>query len=355
MKQGRSLSEVMAELKRQEEVKQDFIGPSEAFLLQPDGSTFQISHAATGQQEFFGTTDLFHRQVGSTLGIPAKYYDQMRKLKPELLAENVNSWFSDKGSSYMIRAMDYGYGRVARALLSDRYRRIDNLQIAMAILPMFMGDAQYEVMSAEVTESRMYIKISFHLKRYEVVPGDWVEFGIIICNSEVGLGAVMVRPFLNRLICTNGCVVNDFGERRHHVGRQAKAVEDSFDLYSDEAIIAEDKAFMLKLQDVAKAALDESRYPLIIGKLQDATQAKITGRVQDVVELTSKSFGFNQSEQDSILDYLIRGGDMSLYGLSNAVTRASQDVDSYDRATELESIGWDIATMPEGHWKEINA
>lgn len=355
MKQGRTLPEVLTELKRQNEAKRDFIGPAQAFTLQPDGRTFQVQHNSGGTLETFDTTDLFHRQVGSTLGIPAKYYDAMRTQKPELLAENVNTWFADRDQSYMIRSMDYGNGRIARALLSDRYRRIDNLEIAGAVLPLFMGDSQFEVMSAEVTPNRMYIKISFHLKRYEVVPGDWVEFGIIISNSEVGLGAVMIRPFLNRLICTNGCVVNDFGERRHHVGRQAKAVEDSFDLYSDAAIEAEDRAFLLKLQDVAKATLDESRYPVIIGKLQDAAQAPITGKVQVVVELTSKSFGFNQAEQESILDYLIRGGDMSLYGLSNAVTRMSQDVESYDRATELESIGWDIATMPSVQWREINS
>ncbi len=354
MKQGRPLNEVMAELQRQEQVKQDFIGPAQALRLADDGQTFTITRTSGGAVEFFGTTDLFHRQMGSTLGIPAKYYDQMRKLKPALLAENVNAWFAEKDQSYMIRSMDYGAGRVARALLSDRYRRIDNLQIAMALLPMFMGDAQYEVMSSEVTDNRMYIKISFHLKKYEVVPGDWVEFGIIISNSEVGLGAVMVRPFLNRLICTNGCVINDFGERRHHVGRQAKAVEDSFDLYSDAAIEAEDRAFMMKLQDVARATLDESRYPLIIGKLQDATRIPITGKVQEVVELASRNYGMNQLEQESILDYLIRGGDMSLYGLSNAVTRMSADVESYDRATELESIGWDIITMEPEQWREIN-
>ena len=362
MKQGRTLSEVMTELKRQEDVKRDYISPAASLELQEDGSTLYMnspqSQAASTRiitRETLGTTELFHRQMGSALNIPAKYYDLMRKEKPELLAENVNTWLSEKNQSYMIRSMDYGVGRVARAFLSDRYRRIDNLQIAMTILPLFMGNDQYEVMSSEVTENRMYIKISFHMKRYEVVPGDWVEFGIIISNSEVGLGAVIIRPFLNRLICTNGCVVNDFGERRHHVGRQAKAVEDSFDLYSDAAIEAEDKAFMLKLRDVAKATLDESRYPTIIGKLQDSTRALITGKVQDVVELTSKNYGFNQTEQESILDYLIRGGDMSLYGLSNAVTRMSQDVESYDRATELESIGWDIATMEPARWKEINA
>ena len=363
MKQGRTLSEVMAELKRQEDVKRDYISPAASLELQSDGSTLYMNspqaQITTSTQvisrETLGTTELFHRQMGSALNIPAKYYDLMRREKPELLAENVNTWLGSKDQSYMIRSLDYGAGRVARAFLSDRYRRIDNLQIAMAILPLFMGNDQYEVMSSEVTENRMYIKISFHMKRYEVVPGDWVEFGIIISNSEVGLGAVVVRPFLNRLICTNGCVVNDFGERRHHVGRQAKAMEDSFDLYSDAAIEAEDKAFMLKLQDVAKATLDESRYPTIIGKLQDSTRALIIGKVQDVVELTSKSYGFNQTEQESILDYLIRGGDMSLYGLSNAVTRASQDVESYDRATELESIGWDIVTMEPAKWKEINA
>lgn len=63
----------------------------------------------------------------------------------------------------------------------------------------------------------------------------------------------------------------------------------------------------------------------------------------------------NQPEQDSILNYLIAGGDISVYGLTNAITRASQDVEAYDQATALKSIGWQVATMPEAQWKEINA
>ena len=62
----------------------------------------------------------------------------------------------------------------------------------------------------------------------------------------------------------------------------------------------------------------------------------------------------SETEQESILDFLIRSGDMSLYGLSNAVTRASQELESYDRATELESIGWDIVTMEPARWREMN-
>ena len=32
----------------------------------------------------------------------------------------------------------------------------------------------------------------------------------------------------------------------------------------------------------------------------------------------------------------------------------SQDVESYDRATELESIGYNILSMPAGTWRRIN-
>lgn len=354
MKTGRSLQEVMTELNRQNLAKQDYIGPAQAFRLRDDGHTFEINHVVSKEQEVFGTTQLFHRQVASTLGIPAKYYDLMQTQKPELLAENVNAWFGDRANSYMIRSMDYGSGRVARALLSERYRRIDNMEIAAAVLPFFAGKEEYEVVSCEVTENRLYLKIVNHRLEIAVVPGDYVQAGVMISNSEVGLGAVSVQPLLYRLVCTNGMVVNDMGERRHHIGRQAKAVEDSFELYSDETMEAEDKAFLLKLQDVTKAAIEESRFQKVVGKLQESVGVRITGPVQDVVEVTGRTFGVNQDEQESILKYLIEGGDLSLYGLSNAVTRASQDVESYDRATALEGIGWQVATMPAQQWKEIN-
>lgn len=96
----------------------------------------------------------------------------------------------------MIRTMDYGGGRVARALLSDRYRRIDNMEIASAVLPLFAGSDQYEVISSEVTENRMYLKILSRRLEMEVVPGDYVQAGVVISNSEVGLGSVNVQPLV---------------------------------------------------------------------------------------------------------------------------------------------------------------
>ncbi|MBR0079588.1 MAG: DUF932 domain-containing protein [Synergistaceae bacterium] len=375
MKQGKSLPEVLAELQRQNGLKRDYIAPATAFKLENDGETFVLSHN-DGKCENFDMTDLFHRQIGSTLEIPAKYYDAMRKQKPELLAQNVNAWFGDREQSYMVRSMSYEVNPeheqhenaegttgtanirktagVARALLSDRYRRIDNTEIAAAVLPLFAGQDGMEVASSAVTPTRMYLKILNHRLEQEVVPGDIVQAGVVISNSEVGLGAVSVQPLVYRLVCSNGLIVNDFGERKTHIGRTVETVEDTFHIYSSETLEAENKAFMLKIRDATLAAIEETRFAMIVDKLRDSTEAKITGHVSDVVELTSKAYGLNQGEQESILDYLIAGGDLSLYGLSNAVTRASQDVESYDRATTLESIGWQVVTMSPSQWREMN-
>ena len=70
-----------------------------------------------------------------------------------------------------------------------------------------------------MTENRLYLKIVNHRLEMEVVPGDYVQAGVVISNSEVGLGSVSVQPLVYRLLCINGMVVNDMGERKNHVGR----------------------------------------------------------------------------------------------------------------------------------------
>ena len=341
MKTGRNLQGLLKELRRQESEKRDYISPASSLMLKEDGQTLSM-----GETDF-GTTALFHRQTADVLKIPVKYYDLMQKEKPELLAENVNSWLADREQKYMIRTLD----GTARALLSDRYRRIDNVEVASAVLPLFAGLEDVEAVSAEVTETKLYLKIVNHRMEARCV-GDTVQAGVVVSNSEVGMAAVTVRPLVYTLACQNGLIVNSLGERKTHIGRSLGVFEG---ILSDETKAAEDKAFLLKLRDVVNAALDETLFRQVIGELERAAEIPITGHVEEVVELTCREYGMNETEQEGILRYLIEGGELSRYGLSNAVTRASQDSDSYDRATELESIGWNVITMPSHRWKELNA
>ena len=57
------------------------------------------------------------------------------------------------------------------------------------------------------------------------------------------------------------------------------------------------------------------------------------------VEMLGDRYVLNKLERASILRHFIMGNDFSHYGLVNAVTRSSQDIPDYNRATELERLG----------------
>ena len=63
--------------------------------------------------------------------------------------------------------------------------------------------------------------------------------------------------------------------------------------------------------------------------------------------------GFSKQEGSGILRHLIEGGDISRYGVLNAITRFSQDVEDYDRATELETAGGAVLEMRAKDWRDI--
>ncbi len=346
MKEGRTLIELAQELERQRAAKKDYISDTRNLRMDATGDGLQLSLRDDRSHvvHMLGVNDNAHRQIGTALGIPSKYYDKMQRELPDLLAANVNAWFDANPQARMIRTLDGN----ARAFLSDRYRRIDNFEIAQAVLPILADMPDAHIESCEVTENRMYLKCVNPRLTADVVPGDTVQAGIMITNSEIGLGSVTVQPLLYRLVCTNGMVVNDAAARKYHIGR-ANTIGENFQIFSDETIIADDKAFMLKIRDTVRAAVDEARFGVVVDMMRQAKGVKLeTPDVPKFVELTATEFGMTQAEGRGVLDHLIRDEDLSLYGLANAVTRYSQDVESYDRATELESAGYSILGMSRG-------
>ena len=127
-----------------------------------------------------------------------------------------------------------------------------------------------------------------------------------------------------------------------------------FDARAD-AIATAVSTHMNAYEDTVRAAVEEARFSQIVGKMQEAKAAQMDTRdVPAVVKLASKEFHITDSESTGVLQRLIESNDLTLYGLSNAVPRHSQDVESYDRASELESIGYSILTMPTQQWSRIN-
>ena len=351
MKHGRTLMELAQELTRQREAKHDYLIDTRNLIMDaaPDGHLLTMQNPAQRQNTILTVNDIAHRQIGSTLGIPAKYYDKMRTENPDLLTANVNSWFQINPQTRMVRTLD----GTARAFLSEKYRRIDNFEIAEAVLPIIADIPDARIESCEVTDERMYLKVVNPRLQTEVTPGDIVQSGILITNSEVGMGSMAVQPLVYRLVCTNGMVVNDAATRRYHIGRGNEAAED-YTLYSSATLAADDKALMMKVQDTVRAAVDQTRFEKVVQMMKEAKEAKITAPdIPAMVELAATDYGLGQKESSGVLDHLIRDGEFSLYGLANAVTRAAQDGDSYDRSTAMESSGYTMLGMSKTAWNRL--
>ena len=332
MKSGISLVEMAQEIQRQNDLKADYMLDTRSLRLEPFGGGLYLNaYDQSGDYavEPLEVNAIAHRQIGTHLKIPAAYYDKMLEEYPELLAQNVNAWFQREPAVRMVRTID----GTARAFLSNRYRRIDNLDIAGIVLPVLQEMEGMHFESCQLTDSRMYIKVVNTRLEAEVVPGDIVQSGIIISNSEV---------------------VNDAQTRRNHVGRVNEASE-NYQLYSEKTLEADDKAFAMKIQDTVRAVVDEVRFTRVVNMMREAKDAPMnTAAVPGIVKLVSKDFHITDDESSGVLQRLIEGNDLTLYGLSNAVTRHSQDVKDYDRATALEGIGYNILSMPARQWSRIN-
>lgn len=362
MLKGKTLHELALELDRQNNCKKDFLLDTRDLIMDADetGAMLSMTDRKNGQVTILGVNEIAHAQIGADLGIPKSYYEKMRDHNPSLLAENVNAWFNNEPQVRMIRTLtseDTGT-RYARAFLSDRYRRIDNADIFETVYPI-LQDLNVKFESQEVTNQKMYLKVVNERLTKEVKPGDYVQSGLLITNSEVGMGTVTIQPLLYRLVCTNGMVVNDIrtgATKRRHIGRRNTTLNDDYVLYADDTLIADNKALMLKIRDTIKNALDEVHFTNLIDNMRTATEVPITTEhIPEMVQLAGSDFGFTKKEGEGILNHLIREGDLTLYGLSNAVTRFAQDVHSYDRSTELESIGYNILTMPSRKWNQLQA
>lgn len=357
MKQGRTLVELAAELQRQVESRHDYVAPTAKLDYVPTTSNKgkEPTDVAlrVGDVGEYALTNHAHGQVALHAQIPQRYYDRMRTHAPALLAENVNHWMHAEDCNRMIRTLD---GK-ARAFLSDRYRALDNFDLANVVLPELLNKGA-TVVASELTETKLYIKASLEALRVEVPGsrevGDIVQAGIVISNSEVGRGALNIEPMLYRLICKNGMIAPT-ALKRHHVGSVLELEEEVRAILSNEAKHADDKALWLKVRDVVRSSWDKELFEAQVAKLGEATQQKIAStKLQAVVEVVTDKYRLPESMGGGILKNLIEGGDLSRYGLMNAVTAMANDDDvDFETGTELQRLGGKLIELSKDDWAEI--
>lgn len=358
---GMSLEELAAELQRQKDVKRDFLADTRELRVVPDDDSptkLSIQVGNTGS-DIFPVRQHAVRQVGSRLDIPAKFVDRLAEKHPDLLAHNINTLFKREPEQRMVRVLD----DQCRAFLSDKFRPLDNFDFANATLPKLI-DLNATVMSCEVTERRMYIKaIVPDMAREIKAPGTFfgdgghntihvLRPGVCLSNSEVGAGSMAIQPGIHEKHCSNLAIFNKNAMRKYHVGaRQATDQEGMWEMFTDATKQASDRAFWLQVQDLVKAGLEGELFE----KLCKQCEAAITGtEIEKPTAAVRELEDLSENEQDGVLTHLIKGGELSQWGMQAAITRYAQETDlSYERQVELEQVGGNIIELPTSQWNAI--
>ena len=347
MKLGKSsIAELVAQIQTERQQCRDFIVPTPELHITAEESPSLVMNNR-GAMETFSISSTTHRQIAERLGIPFKYYEKMRANYPELLAENVNGWFNKTPEDRMLRTMK---GQ-ARAFLSNKYHRIDNLELMQAVYPILQDMDGVSVVSCEVTPDHLYLQVVSDKVSFEVAKGDIVQAGFIISNSEIGLGAVSVQPLVYRLVCTNGMIAPDDGHRRFHTGKRISG-EDNYELFTDQTKMLDDMAYFAKVQDIVRAAVNETRFNQHVIAMQKAIGIEIPAMaITPVVEELGKTYLLTKPEQEAIVQNFLIGdtgmdgshiAHFNQFGVSNAITRLANSAPDYERAVELEKIGGNV-------------
>jgi hypothetical protein len=357
MKESLTISALATELERQRSAKVDYLVPADRIHF-VTGQRTEIDLLGTRDEASpavamgLSVNDYCHGQFASRLNIPKRFYDRLRDEIPDLLDANVNRLLRHGDRQpWMIRTLD----GTARAALSDQYRRIDNLDIAEAVLPILRDIPGVVIRSSALTDSYMYLKATTPRLTGQVKVGQDVCAGVYIRNSEVGAGKFVVAPFVETLQCTNGMVVMRRGTgmmEQIHLGSRQEANELG-QILSSETRALRDRAFMATVSDVVHAAVDEVRFRELIADMSRAAESDQIRDVAAAVEVLTEREGLTEHEGSGILQHLAAGGDLSQWGLLSAVTRAAEDSESYDRASELEALGGKILDYNSRDWRAL--
>ena len=370
--QNLSLEELMSKLQDLHERRVDLVVPSQ--LLTMRDTDLRITHPDFVRH--FGQTDdyveevsvrpndIAHRQISDKLSIPKRYYDRMKADHPNLLDSNVNGWLSQQDTPYLLRSYREDEGpATGRALLSRRFKCIDNIHLLMAVLKAVQKEKlNVTVESADITEKKLYVRfiapkaiVGGHdlLRGYKnpstLEVGDGVMAGFTLRNSEVGMGRYEIAPRATVLVCRNGMIRERDAWGKNHVG--AKLDEGVID-WSDDTYRSALHLIQNQITDYVRHFASEKYLMSWLSDIRDQGGYRLQHPVSCIENVTS-SYDITQEDTQSILEYFSRSGQNTAFGIAQAVTFHAHQVGDADKRNDLEGYADDmLARIPRWDRRE---
>ena len=395
-----TMEDLAALLQQQEAHKLDMVVPA-GKVHSRDGHLFLSSDDEVRE---LVPTAIADKQLAERLGIPTAYLRKLRADRPDIYDANLNGWlrgdpdrpgsstldellsrddgpmtYGPDSRAFMFRTFtgdDETQPGILRAVLSDRYGRIDNLDVLVAALKgVKESGTSIEVVGCDLTESRMTLRIAApeimvnapklldgyrspwgdrgiydhsggqsqyftkgqlpqHWQDKYGLNADGVFAGLVITNGETGGTAFTITPRLMILACTNGAMIVKDALRAVHLG--SKLDEGNVEWSAETHRLALE-LITSKAQDAVAAFLDETYVEMAIDDIERKSGKRLNEPAK-TIEIVARELAFTEAQRDCILDHFIKGGQTTAGGVFQAVTSFVQELDDADIAFELEAL-----------------
>lgn len=283
----------------------------------------------------FALTDWSAGQILNKAGIPAGYFETMKKAgKTELALSNLKTMVPALQDALLIRQVK----STVKGVLSPSYRRMDASPMFEAFISEMLK-RNYFPYKAFNTDSQYQVR--FLRPDILTIGNDDILIGFSISTSDYGARSFSIEVFVIRLVCQNGMIGMDV-LRRKHIGRRAELEDEDYSIYTRKTITLENKSFQSKVTDILR---NDNTVNLISSKVKESQNKEIKDTkafLESVKELSKDEK--NKCEvlfnSDTGVDLLPKG--KSLWRMANVISLISKSEENQDRSINLESAAMNL-------------
>ncbi len=303
-------------------------------------------------------------QLATKAGIATRDFRRFQDEYPAELDNLVNAIFQKEPNNRMIRAYtsDTENYFLGRAFVSDAFKTFDNYDLLEAALPPLLENesADWRAVHATVTDQKMYIRLKSELfTGTGAAVGDEMAAGIVISNSEVGLGSISVAEMVWTLACLNGMQTSNI-QRSSHI--QSARGEQSFGLLADDTKLKDNELTALKMRDYVAAYSSRENFDQTLSKFKNAGGDLVQSDAQTAVSNLGTVLQLTKAQTSNVLDGLLQtvgqsgyaGNPISRATLVNAVTAVANNSEP-DLVDDWHKLGGRVLDLPSRDWNRVAA
>jgi len=268
----------------------------------------ELQNGETKQGEL---SDHAKMQFLARLGIPGAYFNKC----PKFLQKSQIEYWGEKEADRTL--LWRGRGERIRGVLSDRFGDVPHEEILEEITRL---ELPVRMLKCDLTDYSMHMKLITEEPIMFPNDGDKRLYGgVSISNSDVGRRVFSLRFFLFKSFCSNGCIFgcsNETGVDLTHKGEVLDRAKSAVKQFSKRWLDGKDQV----IHCVKEA--EEDRF-------EDSKKDEVIKRLREFG--LSKGFSMEVFDQASIVEGRNR------WGLVNAITRLSQNLDE-EKRYDIDSI-----------------